>query len=113
MARRLQALRDRFHRLRGEFILAAVSAAFGGVTVAAPRWVEAGAGVDIDRHSGVLEWAVTVVLLLVAVAAALSARRHYRRLCSRERTAEAIDCCGVQPPAGAKRNSVQSSETSS
>jgi hypothetical protein len=70
----------KFHRLHGELAAAVASGVVGAVTIVAPRWVEASTGLDIDRGSGVLEWAVTVAMLLAAIMAAVSARRYYRRL---------------------------------
>jgi hypothetical protein len=58
-----RARRDIFHRLHGEFVLAVGSGVLGAATVAAPRWVEAGVGLDVDRNSGVLEWTLTGVVM--------------------------------------------------
>jgi hypothetical protein len=52
----------------------------GALTLFTPRWIEASTGVDIDRGSGVLEWAVTVIAPLAAIAAAFALRISPQRL---------------------------------
>jgi hypothetical protein len=71
---------SKFHERHGQFALAVVSSVLVAVTPCAPQWIEAAVGVNLDRNSGALEWAVTAVSMLAALVAALSARRYYRRL---------------------------------
>jgi DMSO/TMAO reductase YedYZ heme-binding membrane subunit len=42
-------------------------------------WIEAIFGVDPDRHSGGVEWAIVAVLLVTTLAATLAARAERRR----------------------------------
>jgi hypothetical protein len=65
-------------RTRIETVLAAAFAILALVTVMWPTWIEAIFGVDPDAGSGVLEWAIVASLGVLAAAAALLARRHYR-----------------------------------
>jgi hypothetical protein len=72
------------HRLI-EAAAAVASAILAVATVAAPHWLETLTGLDVDRNSGDLEWAVTIALGAAAFLAALSARRRYlRRLAQRK-----------------------------
>ena len=77
-----QRLAYTLRNLRVRFWLASllsVSSVFlGGLTAVSPSWIEAWFGVDPDRGSGALEWAL-VVLLLLAVAALRLARSEWRR----------------------------------
>ncbi|HEY1425520.1 MAG TPA: hypothetical protein VGF50_02505 [Caulobacteraceae bacterium] len=57
--------------------------ALGALTLSMPRWIEASTGVDIDRGSGALEWAVTVMAPLAVIAAAFALRISPRRLLAR------------------------------
>jgi hypothetical protein len=77
---RAQALRDRFHRWRGEWILAAIGSVLCIMTADAPDWVEASGGFDFDGGSAVGEWVLTAVVMLAATLAAVSARRRRLRL---------------------------------
>jgi hypothetical protein len=42
-------------------------------------WIELILRVNADRHSGTLEWTIVGTLVVIALASALSARRHLRR----------------------------------
>jgi hypothetical protein len=56
-----------------ELAVAATSALLAGLTLAGRNWIEVAFGVDPDRGSGSLEWAIvglTVTLTLVALALA-------------------------------------------
>jgi hypothetical protein len=77
MARSSQPSR---RRVRLEVALAVVSFVFGLLALVWPEWIEAVFRVDPDGGSGALEWAVAVVLLLVAVVAAVAARSDLRAL---------------------------------
>jgi hypothetical protein len=48
------------------------------VTLIVPDWIEAASGVDPDRNSGLAEWAVTGLLVVLTVASARNARREWR-----------------------------------
>jgi hypothetical protein len=74
----------KLHRFHIELVLAITSAVLGVATLAAPTWLERGTGLDPDFGSGHLEWAVAGVFAAMALAAALSARSHYRQLFPRE-----------------------------
>jgi hypothetical protein len=67
-------------RLRIEVVLAAVSTMLGVLTLVSLQWIEELTGLEPDAGSGALEWAVTGVFLVAAVASAMLARRDYRRL---------------------------------
>ena len=67
-------------RLRIEVALAVVSAMLCVLTLVFPQWIEELTGLEPDAGSGALEWAVTAVFLVAAVASAMLARRDYRRL---------------------------------
>jgi hypothetical protein len=49
------------------------------VTVLWRDWIEALTGLDPDHHSGALEWAIVVVLLVLFVVIAGAARVEWRR----------------------------------
>ncbi len=57
-----------------EVILAAACAVLAVATAIHPDWIESLTGLDPDAGSGSAEWAVTLVLALVAVALAAGAR---------------------------------------
>ena len=67
-------------RVRLEMALALSAGALGIITIFWHDWIEALSGWDPDQHSGSVEWAVVVVLLVVAVAIGLVARRHWKLL---------------------------------
>jgi hypothetical protein len=52
----------------------------GILTIFWHDWIEALTGWDPDNHSGSVEWAVVVGLLVIAVALGLAARHHWRVL---------------------------------
>jgi hypothetical protein len=56
-----------------------VSAVLLGVTLVWPGWIELVFRVDPDRGSGLLEWFIAVVSLIVSVFASVLARREWRR----------------------------------
>ena len=60
--------------------VALVAGILGILTIFWHDWIEALTGWDPDQHSGSVEWAVVVVLLVVAVAVGLVARRHWKLL---------------------------------
>jgi hypothetical protein len=66
-------------RSRIEAALATVSAVLFGLTLATPEWIEAVFGVDPDRGSGALEWAITAAFLGAALVLFVLARRDRRR----------------------------------
>jgi hypothetical protein len=57
-----------------EVVLAAASAVLAMTTAIHPDWIESLTGLDPDAGSGSAEWAVTLILALVAVALAVGAR---------------------------------------
>lgn len=67
-------------RVRLEMAVALVAGILGILTIFWHDWIEALTGWDPDQHSGSVEWAVVVVLLVVAVAMGLVARRHWKLL---------------------------------
>lgn len=62
-----------------ETAFAALSGALFVVTLFWRDWIEAVFGVDPDRHSGALEWAIVAVLLVVTLLFGLLARAEWRR----------------------------------
>jgi hypothetical protein len=48
------------------------------VTLVVPDWIEVALGVDPDRGSGLAEWAVMGVLVVLIVAAGRGARREWQ-----------------------------------
>jgi len=60
--------------------LALVSASLFVLTFAWPDWIEHLFGVDPDRHSGTLEWAIALGLFALTCAFAALARTSHRRL---------------------------------
>jgi hypothetical protein len=59
--------------------LSALSGSLFVLTWLLPDWIEAVFGVDPDRHSGALEWAIAVALLVTCVASTVLAGRESRR----------------------------------
>jgi hypothetical protein len=59
--------------------LSALSAGLFVLTLIVPDWIEAVFGVDPDRHSGSLEWAIVGVLLVTTLVSSMLARREWRR----------------------------------
>jgi hypothetical protein len=52
----------------------------GLLTIFWHDWIEMLTGLDPDQHNGRVEWLLVAVLLAVAVAMGLVARRHWRLL---------------------------------
>lgn len=52
------------------------------VTLISKEWIEIVFGVDPDKGSGALEWAISFGLLAITIAFAVLARREQRRLVS-------------------------------
>jgi hypothetical protein len=69
-------------RTRLEIVAASCAALLGIVTVFWHDWIEALTGWDPDSHSGGVEWIVVGLLLMLAIALGLSARRHWKLLAS-------------------------------
>ena len=65
-------------RVRVEIVLAVVFAVLAVVTAIWPTWIEAIFEESPDAGSGGLEWAIVGTFGLLAVAAAVLARRDYR-----------------------------------
>ena len=66
-------------RIWVEGFLALAAAVLAIVTAISPAWIERLTGVDPDRGSGALEWAVVIGLALCSVIAAAVAGRDIRR----------------------------------
>jgi len=66
-------------KARIETALAVVAAALAVVTFIWPMWIETVFSVDPDGGDGTAEWWVVGLFALVAVTAAILARRDYRR----------------------------------
>jgi hypothetical protein len=62
-----------------EVVCSAVAGLLGVLTAIVPDWIEEVFHVDPDAGSGALEWGIVVVLLAIAIALGLSARREYAR----------------------------------
>ena len=67
-------------RVRLEMAVALAAGILGLVTIFWHHWIEMLTGLDPDQHNGSVEWLIVVVLLAVAVAMGLVARRHWRLL---------------------------------
>jgi hypothetical protein len=67
-------------RVRLETAIAVFAGALGILTMFWHDWIEALTGWDPDHHNGSFEWLIVAVLLAVAVAMGLLARRHWRLL---------------------------------
>lgn len=63
-----------------ESAIALLAGLLGVVTIFWHDWIEALTGWDPDHHNGSVEWLIVAVLLVVAVAMAVVARRHWRLL---------------------------------
>jgi hypothetical protein len=66
-------------KARIETALAVVAVALAVVTFIVPDWIETVFSVDPDGGNGTAEWWVVGLFALVAVTAAMLARRDYRR----------------------------------
>jgi hypothetical protein len=62
-----------------ESTLAALAFGLGVVTLIWRDWIEMVFGVDPDRDSGVVEWAIVGTLLATALVSALLARTEWRK----------------------------------
>ena len=60
-----------------EVALAAIAGVSALLAVILPNWIEA-FGIDPDRRSGSLEWAIPLVLVATAILLGLAALRHWR-----------------------------------
>jgi uncharacterized membrane protein YhaH (DUF805 family) len=71
----------RWPRRRFWFVagLGALSAVLFVLTLFVLDWIEAVFRVDPDRHSGLLEWGIVVVLAVMSVGSGLLARGEWRR----------------------------------
>jgi len=67
-------------RVRLEMAVALAAGILGLVTIFWHDWIEMLTGLDPDQHNGSVEWLIVAVLLAVAVAMGLVARRHWRLL---------------------------------
>jgi hypothetical protein len=67
-------------RFRIEVALAVIAAGLAVLTLITGEWIEVIFGVDPDKGSGALEWAITLGFAAAAVAFALIARWERRRL---------------------------------
>jgi undecaprenyl pyrophosphate phosphatase UppP len=62
-----------------EIAIAALAGILGIVTIFWHDWIEALTGWDPDHHNGSFEWLIVVILLAVAIAVGVAARRDWRR----------------------------------
>lgn len=67
-------------RFRAAAAVAIAGACLFALTLLVPDWIEAVVGVEPDRRSGSLEWAIAIVPLAVAVAAGAVAGLEWLRL---------------------------------
>ena len=73
-------MRDRVRvRFWFDVSIAALAGFLSVLTVAWRDWIEGVFGVDPDRHSGSLEWAIVAALVVAALLAASAARLEWRR----------------------------------
>ncbi len=61
-----------------------LSAILFALTLVFPQWIEALTGVEPDGGSGALEFVISGVFLVAAIAFGVLARRDYRRLALEE-----------------------------
>jgi hypothetical protein len=62
-----------------EATLASLAGALALLKLAWPDWIEGVFGVDPDRHSGALEWALVAICFVIALAFSALARREWQR----------------------------------
>ena len=74
------ALKPSKIRARLETVIALLAGVLGIITIFWHDWIEALTGWDPDHHNGAFEWLIVAILLAVAVAMGLIARRHWRLL---------------------------------
>jgi hypothetical protein len=60
--------------------LASTAAVLAALTVFWRDWLEFVTGLDPDRHSGALEWAIAAGFVAVALVACSAARHEWRRV---------------------------------
>jgi Na+-driven multidrug efflux pump len=65
---------------RSETAVAVLAGLLGILTIFWHDWIEALTGSDPDHHNGSTEWIIVVVLLAVAAAMGIVARRHWKLL---------------------------------
>ena len=63
-----------------EVSLALISSCLVAATLVWHDWLEFIFGVDPDAHSGTLEWAIVLTLLLLAVTTCVLARQDWRKV---------------------------------
>ena len=67
---------------RVDLVTSLLATAVLALTLAWPEWLEGIFSVDPDQGSGAAEWGITVGAALIAVSAAILARREWRRAAS-------------------------------
>jgi hypothetical protein len=80
--------RNTMLRQRMETALSLLFGMLAAVTLFWPDWIEALTGLDPDQGSGAVEWGIVAVLGILALAAALLARRDYRLASRRMQAAD-------------------------
>jgi hypothetical protein len=65
-------------RARVEFAVAGIFLVLAGLTAFVPTWIEEVFRIEPDAGNGELEWLIVAVFGVLAVAAGLLGRRHYR-----------------------------------
>lgn len=66
-------------RFWAESACGTLTALLCGLTLVTREWIELLFGVDPDRGSGALEWAIVASLLMATIACSISARAEWRR----------------------------------
>ena len=61
-----------------EVILASIAALFAAITALMPDWIEHILPMDLDHHTGSLEWQLTAAVSLAAVLLTAAAFREWR-----------------------------------
>ena len=64
-----------------ESAVAAVTFFLAVLTVVRRDWLEGAFGVDLDHHTGSLEWGLVIFCSLITLSFAALARRAWRRAC--------------------------------
>jgi hypothetical protein len=67
-------------KVRLEIAIALFAGALGVLTIFWHDWIEALTGWDPDHHNSAFEWVIVAVLLAVAAAAGVLARRDWKLL---------------------------------
>ncbi len=73
-----KALKPSGIRVVAETAIASFAGALGVLTIFWHDWIEALTGWDPDHHNGSFEWIIVAVLLIVAAAVGVTARRDWR-----------------------------------